>query len=226
MCGHIFRMIATSSAKIVVFPRLSLHSRVGLRSLSTSTKDIDTSAFEDDPVAVCFPDPSDPKQNPLAQLGPEEMSEDQRYWRQRAAESPPAVYKRCVEEDGRAYAVGRRKRSVARVWLRDGEGGITVNGKNFVDMFNRLDHRDQIVRPLVVTGKVGKFTVEGIVAGGGNTGQAEALRHGIAKALQKYDPRFRPKLKSDGLLTRDSRVVESKKYGRKKARKSFQWVKR
>jgi small subunit ribosomal protein S9 len=168
--------------------------------------------------ALELPDPSDPFANPLAALGDAEMSADQYYWRRRAAASPPRVYKRIVDEEGRAFATGKRKRSVARVWVRDGDGGVTVNGSNFVDVFHRVDHRDQILRPLTVTGNVGKFSVEGLVAGGGNMGQAEALRHGIAKALQAFDPRHRPALKKDGLLTRDSRVVESKKYGLKYVR--------
>lgn len=221
-----FRRIVSTPAHWELRRCLQLRPQLGVRTFSVSSRDGLADAVSEKSEAVDFPDPRDPFANPLARLGDEEMSEDQRYWRQRAASSPAPVYQRCVEEDGRAYAVGRRKRSVARVWLRDGEGGITVNGRNFVDVFNRLDHRDQILRPLVVAGKVGRFTVEGLVAGGGNTGQAEALRHGIAKALQKYDPRNRPALKRDGLLTRDSRIVESKKYGRKKARKSFQWVKR
>jgi small subunit ribosomal protein S9 len=173
-----------------------------------------------------LPDPSDPLANPLATLGAEEMSADQYYWRQRAASSPPTVHKRKVDKLGRAYATGKRKRSVARIWIREGTGSIVINGRNFVDMFNRVDHRDQILRPLAVTGRLGSFSIEGTVAGGGNTGQAEAIRHGIAKAIQFYDPGMRPPLKKDGLLTRDSRIVAPKLYGQKKHRKSFQWVKR
>lgn len=170
---------------------------------------------ESDDIALTLPDPRDPFANPLAVLGDAEMSADQRYWRRRAASSPSPVYERIVDEEGRAHAVGKRKRSVAKVWLAEGDGGIQVNGKNFVDVFHRVDHRDQILRPLMVTGKIGKVVVNGTVTGGGNTGQAEALRHGIAKALQLFNPDHRPPLKKDGLLTRDSRVVESKKYGLK-----------
>jgi small subunit ribosomal protein S9 len=182
-----------------------------------------------DPISdevLNIPDPHDSSQHPLAVLGDDDMSDAQQYWRQRAAAMPPPLRERRVDKLGRAYATGKRKCSVACVWVTKGNGEIKVNGRNYVDIFHRVDHRDQVLRPLVISGVLGQFSVVSTVRGGGNTGQAEALRHGIAKALQLYDPEFRPPLKKDGLLTRDSRVVESKKYGRKKARKSFQWVKR
>jgi small subunit ribosomal protein S9 len=185
------------------------------------------STIQDDPDYILdFPDPSDPSKHPLIALGDEDMSDEQQYWRQRAAAAPAPLRERQVDELGRAYAIGRRKSSVACVWVMKGTEGISVNGRNFVDVFHRVDHRDQVLRPLLISGTLGRLSVVSTVRGGGNTGQAEALRHGIAKALQLYDPEFRPPLKKDGLLTRDSRTVESKKYGRKKARKSFQWVKR
>lgn len=170
-----------------------------------------------DDLAEDLPDPRDPLANPLASLGDVDVSETQRYWRGRAASSPPVVYERVVDDEGFSHAVGKRKRSVAKVSLAAGPGGIQVNGRNYVDVFNRVEHRAQILRPLIVTGTLGRVDVDGTVTGGGNTGQAEALRHGIAKALQLFDPQHRPSLKKDGLLTRDSRVVESKKYGLKYA---------
>ena len=122
--------------------------------------------------------------------------------------------------------MGRRKRSVAHIHLREGTGCITVNGLPWVDYFPRIDQRDKILRPLSLLGVVARYDVDCRVFGGGTNGQTEAVRHGIARALQVCDPHMRPTLKADGLLTRDSRVVEKKKYGRKKARKSFTWVKR
>lgn len=180
-----------------------------------STTGIPVDGVAESASELNLPDPLNPFENPLASLGDEEMSDDQYYWRSRAASSPPVQYKRIVDHEGRSFAIGKRKRSVARVWLRKGGGGITVNGKNYVDVFPRVDQRDQILRPFLATGNMGKFAVDTTIWGGGNTGQAEALRHGIAKALQLYDPGLRPPLKKDGLLTRDSRVVESKKYGLK-----------
>lgn len=136
------------------------------------------------------------------------------------------VYVRKLNEAGEAEATGRRKRSRAQIWLSDGNGQITVNDRPWIEYFRRIDQRDKILRPLDVLGIVGSMNIRCDVRGGGMNGQAEAIRHGIAKALQNWNPAVRPALKSDGLLTRDSRVVESKKYGKKKARKSFQWVKR
>lgn len=173
-----------------------------------------------------LPDPLNPHENPLATVGDEELSEDKRYWRKRQSEAPPSVYVRKVDDDGRAYAVGKRKSSVARVWLREGTGEVTVNGKHWVQYFPRADHREQVVRPLFLLGKARMFSIDCEVRGGGSTGQAEALRHGIARAMLNWNPQWRKPLKSEGLLTRDSRIVESKKYGHKKARKAFQWVKR
>lgn len=173
-----------------------------------------------------LPDPLNPHENPLATVGDEELSEDKRYWRKRQSKSPKTVYLRKVDDEGRAFAVGKRKASVARVWLREGSGEIIVNNRHWVDYFPRMDQRDQIARPLFLLGRARMFDIDCQVTGGGSTGQAEALRHGISRAMQNWDPKWRKSLKTDGLLTRDSRVVESKKSGRKKARKSFQWVKR
>lgn len=173
-----------------------------------------------------LPDPRNPHENPLATIGDDELSEDKRYWRKKQAETMEKVYVREVQDDGSAYAVGRRKASIAQVWIRDGTGSVVVNDRNWVKYFRRIDLRDQILRPMFLLGVAGQFDVKIKVLGGGNMGQAEAIRHGLARALQKWNPEWRATLKRDGLLTRDSRVVESKKYGRKKARKAFQWVKR
>lgn len=173
-----------------------------------------------------LPDPLNPHEHPLATVGQGELSIDKQYWRKRQAEAPRPVYLREVDKNGVSYATGKRKTSVARVWLREGDGTVSVNGKDWVDYFPRADHRDQIMRPLFLLGRAGEMSVECAIAGGGQSGQAEALRHGVARAMLKYNPEWRAKLKGDGLLTRDSRIVEPKKYGRKKARKSPTWVKR
>lgn len=135
------------------------------------------------------------------------------------------VYERKVDALGRAYATGKRKNSVARVWVKSGSGAFTVNGKRVTEYF---DERPvfHLSSPLSVLESADKFDVFCTVAGGGFTGQSGAIRHGLSRALVNFDPAFRPALKSAGLLVRDSRVVEPKKYGRLKARKSFPYVKR
>ncbi|GJP35600.1 hypothetical protein CLOM_g20098 [Closterium sp. NIES-68] len=132
----------------------------------------------------------------------------------------------CVDALGRAYGTGRRKTSVARVWLRKGSGGVVVNGRPLDLYFPDLSQRAAMLEPFLETGTAGEFDVKATVKGGGISGQAGAMRHGISRALQQFDPTYRPALKSAGLLTRDSRMVERKKPGKAKARKSFQWVKR
>jgi len=127
---------------------------------------------------------------------------------------------------GRAYATGKKKTAVARVWLMPGSGKITVNKKVDTDYFGRAVLQMIIRQPLQATGNIDKFDVFCTVKGSGPSGQASAVRHGIAKALNYFSPELRPILKKGGFLTRDSRVVERKKYGRKKARKSFQFSKR
>ncbi len=121
---------------------------------------------------------------------------------------------------------GRRKRSIARVRLVPGNGAFTVNGRDIEDYFNYETARNDMKSPLTVTGTEGKFDVIVLVEGGGYTGQAGAVRHGIARALLLVDGEFRPALKKEGFLTRDSRMVERKKYGLKKARRSPQFSKR
>ena len=127
---------------------------------------------------------------------------------------------------GRSGATGKRKTAVARVTLWPGVGDVTCNSMPLDDAFPDVDHRGWMIKPFLVTNTIGLFDVRAIVRGGGKSGQAQAVRHGIAKALQLYEPAFRPALKKAGMLTRDPRVVERKKPGRKKARKAFQWVKR
>jgi small subunit ribosomal protein S9 len=127
---------------------------------------------------------------------------------------------------GRSYATGRRKNAVARVWLKPGKGEISVNGKRVGAYFARPVLRMLITQPFLVTDRYNQFDVFCTVNGGGLSGQAGALRHGISRALTYYEPELRSILKIAGFLTRDSRVVERKKYGRAKARRSFQFSKR
>ena len=122
--------------------------------------------------------------------------------------------------------IGRRKTSVARVILKSGSGKITVNNKEFEDFFPQLLSREDIILPFKVTETEGKYDVHVNVNGGGTTGQAQSVRLGIARALIEFNPEFRPALKAEGLLTRDPRMVERKKYGQPKARKRFQFSKR
>jgi small subunit ribosomal protein S9 len=126
----------------------------------------------------------------------------------------------------RFYGTGRRKTSVARVWIRPGAGRISVNGRTFEDYFPRETLRMIIAQPLQVTNTVGQFDVIATVGGGGPTGQAGAVRHGIARALARFDDKLRQPLKKAGLLTRDPRMRERKKYGQPGARQKFQYSKR
>jgi small subunit ribosomal protein S9 len=130
------------------------------------------------------------------------------------------------DAQGRSYATGKRKNAVARVWIKPGKGVITVNGRDQEVYFARPVLRMMIAQPLQVADRVGQFDVDVTVKGSGLSGQAGAVRHGIAKALTYYEPGLRIALKPHGFLTRDSRVVERKKYGRAKARRSFQFSKR
>ena len=130
------------------------------------------------------------------------------------------------DELGRSYATGKRKNAVARVWIRPGNGRIEVNGRDSPVYFARPVLRMLLNQPFVVTDRLGQFDVWCTVTGGGLSGQAGAVRHGISRALTFYEPGLRPVLKQGGFLTRDSRVVERKKYGKAKARRSFQFSKR
>ena len=131
-----------------------------------------------------------------------------------------------LDAQGRAYATGKRKNAVARVWVKPGTGKITVNGRDSPIYFARPVLRMLINQPFSIVNRLGQFDVNCTVVGGGLSGQAGAVRHGISKALLNYEPGLRPALKAQGFLTRDSRVVERKKYGKAKARRSFQFSKR
>ena len=140
------------------------------------------------------------------------------------AEAPVHVQK--LDKFGRAYATGKRKNAIARVWVKPGSGKIVVNGKEFNAYFGRPVLQMIVQQPIYAAARDGQFDIIATVAGGGLSGQAGALRHGISKALTYYEPGLRTLLKPHGFLTRDSRVVERKKYGKAKARKSFQFSKR
>lgn len=131
-----------------------------------------------------------------------------------------------LDAQGRAYATGKRKNSVARVWIKPGSGRIQVNGRDGEVYFARPVLRMMINQPFAAANRVGQFDVFCTVAGGGLSGQAGAVRHGISRALTYFEPTLRPVLKAGGFLTRDPRVVERKKYGKRKARRSFQFSKR
>jgi small subunit ribosomal protein S9 len=141
-----------------------------------------------------------------------------------AAEAPKREPKRDAQ--GRAYATGRRKDAVARVWMKPGSGKYEINGRTAEQYFARPVLRMLIAQPFLVADRYNQFDVYCTVVGGGLSGQAGALRHGISRALVNYEPELRKILKSAGFLTRDPRVVERKKYGRAKARRSFQFSKR
>ncbi len=144
------------------------------------------------------------------------------------AAAPDAAPVREPKRDqfGRSYATGRRKNAVARVWVKPGKGNIEINGKPLGKYFARPVLRMLLTQPFLVADRYQQFDVVATVVGGGLSGQAGAVRHGISRALTYYEPGLRPVLKTAGFLTRDSRVVERKKYGRMKARRSFQFSKR
>ena len=142
-----------------------------------------------------------------------------------AAEAAPK-HERKVDAQGRSYATGKRKDAIARVWIKPGSGKITVNDRDSTVYLARPVLRMILQQPLVIAQRAGQYDMTVTVAGGGLSGQAGAVRHGIAKALTHYEPDLRPALKREGFLTRDSRIVERKKYGKKKARRSFQFSKR
>ncbi|MBB4185219.1 MULTISPECIES: 30S ribosomal protein S9 [Sinorhizobium] len=142
------------------------------------------------------------------------------------AEPAAPVHVKKVDAQGRSYATGKRKDAVARVWVKPGSGKITINGKPYAAYFARPVLQMILQQPIVAAARDGQFDIDATVAGGGLSGQAGAVRHGIAKALTYFEPGLRSVLKRGGFLTRDSRVVERKKYGRAKARRSFQFSKR
>ena len=142
------------------------------------------------------------------------------------AEEQAAPAEPQIDEHGRAYATGKRKDAVARVWVKPGSGRIMVNGKPVEQYFARATLQMILRQPLQAADREDQFDVMCTVSGGGLSGQAGAVRHGIARALVNYEPGLRPVLKKGGFLTRDARVVERKKYGKRKARRSFQFSKR
>ena len=139
---------------------------------------------------------------------------------------PQEEVKPKLDAQGRAYATGKRKNAVARVWIKPGNGRVTINGRDSPVYFARPVLRMLLNQPFVVANRMNQFDVWCTVKGGGLSGQAGAVRHGISKALTYFEPGLRPALKQGGFLTRDSRVVERKKYGKAKARRSFQFSKR
>lgn len=142
-------------------------------------------------------------------------------------DSPAAELKAPkVDSLGRSYATGKRKNSIARVWIKSGSGKIIINDLDYTNYFKRSILQSLLKSPLVAVEQTDKIDVKATVRGGGLSGQAGAVRHGISKALDNFNPQYHTQLKSLGFLTRDSRVVESKKYGHRKARRSFQFSKR
>ncbi|MDH5723551.1 MAG: 30S ribosomal protein S9 [Alphaproteobacteria bacterium] len=140
--------------------------------------------------------------------------------------SAPEKKEPKLDKQGRSYATGRRKDAVARVWIKPGSGKVSVNGKDQGDYFSRNTHRLILNQPFLVSNRVGQFDVMCTVKGGGLSGQAGAVRHGISRALENFEPALRPPLKKAGMLTRDDRIVERKKVGKHKARRTKQWAKR
>jgi small subunit ribosomal protein S9 len=145
-----------------------------------------------------------------------------------AAPAQPAapVHVQKLDKQGRAYATGKRKNAIARVWMKPGNGKIVVNGKDFDVFFARPVLQMILQQPIVAAARKDQYDVVATVSGGGLSGQAGAVRHGISQALTHYEPELRAVLKKGGFLTRDSREVERKKYGKAKARRSFQFSKR
>ena len=142
------------------------------------------------------------------------------------AEPAAPVHVQKLDANGRAYATGKRKDAIARVWVRPGTGKIVINDKEYDKYFARPVLQMILQQPIVATNRNGQYDIVATVAGGGLSGQAGAVRHGISKALTYYEPALRGVLKKGGFLTRDSRTVERKKYGKAKARRSFQFSKR
>ena len=136
------------------------------------------------------------------------------------------VHVQKLDKSGRAYATGKRKNAIARVWVKPGSGKIVVNDKVFAEYFARPVLQMILNQPIIATNRAGQYDIVATVKGGGLSGQAGAVRHGISTALTRYEPALRTTVKREGFLTRDPRVVERKKYGRAKARRSFQFSKR
>ena len=143
-----------------------------------------------------------------------------------AATNDHPVYEQKLDAQGRAYATGKRKNAIARVWIKPGSGKFTVNDRDFETYFARPVLQLMLRQPFQIAARESQYDIRVTVVGGGLSGQAGAVRHGISKALTRYEPDLRPVLKKAGFLTSDSRIVERKKYGKMKARRSFQFSKR
>ncbi len=143
-----------------------------------------------------------------------------------ALSETPAPAEPKIDKQGRAYATGRRKNAIARVWIKRGTGQISINGRDITTYFARPVLQMVLQQPFETAERTGEFDVIATVVGGGLSGQAGAVRHGISRALTNFEPGLRPALKAGGFMTRDPRVVERKKYGKAKARRSFQFSKR
>jgi small subunit ribosomal protein S9 len=143
-----------------------------------------------------------------------------------AVASAGPVYTQKLDKYGRAYATGKRKNAIARVWIKRGKGVITVNAKDYTKYFARPVLQMLLQQPIKTAVREGQYDINVTVLGGGLSGQAGAVRHGISKALTYFEPELRPILKKGGFLTRDSRIVERKKFGKMKARRSYQFSKR
>jgi small subunit ribosomal protein S9 len=186
--------------------------------------------FDDDDLLLNGSNKDEDWQNEELELSnyvKEQWSEEELRKQKWLQNSRPPIRVSEIDERGRAYGRGGRKTASARVWVQPGFGMITVNKKDYVDYFDRTTDRELIISPLAATATLGKMDVTAIVQGGGLTGQAGAIRHGLARALNAYNPDvYRPPLKRLGYLTRDPRKVERKKIGHVKARKKPQWVKR
>ena len=140
--------------------------------------------------------------------------------------SEPPIKKVKLDFKDSKYATGRRKKSVAKVWLKKGSGNIHVNGKKMVEYFKKVNLQIAVIRPLTIVKRENEFDVRCSVKGGGLSGQAGAIIHGLSRAIIQFEPDLKPTLKKEKLTTRDSRAVERKKYGHRKARRSFQFSKR
>lgn len=156
----------------------------------------------------------------------EDKKADTKGSEKKTEEAAPAKREQKLDDKGRAYATGRRKDAVARVWIKPGSGKVTVNGKDQADYFARQTHRLILNQPFLVADRVGQFDVICTVKGGGLSGHAGAVRHGISRALENFEPTLRGPLKKAGMMTRDDRIVERKKVGKHKARRTKQWAKR
>jgi small subunit ribosomal protein S9 len=161
-----------------------------------------------------------------AAVGAEETSSDESGDAAGTQSTAPIKREKKVDAQGRSYGTGRRKDAVARVWIKPGSGKVEVNGKDQADYFSRATHRLVLNQPFLTVNGVNKYDVICTVKGGGLSGKAGAVRHGISRALQNFEPELRPSLKKAGMLTRDDRIVERKKVGKHKARRTKQWAKR